>query len=106
MFPVSRQSLPLDVWDSNFHTTGIRSLIRKLIRRLAFVVPTSPAVGRWNHNERLELPLSTDIRVAEQKVRAFGREHGMALSIAPMVTDEDHKLAIGPSSPIASSEQS
>ena len=31
----------------------VQPVIRKLIFRLGVVVPDSPAVGRWRHNERL-----------------------------------------------------
>jgi hypothetical protein len=54
---------------------------------------------RTGHACLMDVPMSTDIQMAAKEVRDWGRDQGMALSIVPVITESDQKLAIGPGAP-------
>lgn len=55
------------------------------------------------HSALIVVPPHLDIHTAEEAMNEFGIENGMNLSIVPMMTETDQKLAIGPGTEIAQS---
>ena len=52
----------------------------------------------------MPVPPNLDIDLVVVSMMLFGLEHGMELSIMPMISETDQKLAIGPGSPVESAD--
>lgn len=57
------------------------------------------------HSALINVPLDVNIQEAADTMREWGRIHRRELSVVPMVTDKDQKLAVGPGVLIATSFQ-